>query len=1337
MYLFGFISNRLLKTSEEFKKLKKSEEFKKLIKTLLCVGIVHRMSKKDMNRLAHAINGNTKWCVECTLKRRSDGNLQAECRHHRHPTRMTENDGKKKDEVKGANKRILEKYTTSCKNGVECKKAGHHHEDPDDNDDEDKPKRISNGNHKSLSLVPRELKLSANGLIDWNCLLEMEHYHIKDGVFDLRHNALPTGEHHHRCTRCLRYVVRLSGAHKTPRSERPCYACLELDVPRWYVLKDRRSVIDVEPHDSDDDDEETVSPPPVPNVPAGPGAVVREIIPQTVVVQEPVIVTGPMLLGLRQADEPIVVPTVPVVDEVAASAPATCVPPAVAVPAVSIPPNVEADEREPEAAVIATPDETRTEIEVIPVVPEVAVAVASKKDVPMEVRSVDKNTWKGLAYILTALMFINPTNWSVLSCLFAFVNSGMFFVYGLIGYMFLIPYSIFRFFFHDKPYVVDKKRVIRCPTVPVTPSFYLAYFVAIQLILPIGLVWFSFDLFLWPGLCIALADALSEGYGNIIGYSLGMGLFQAENVVTLLYGLMMAWIYKSIMRGFTVTRMYVIVDCDEQPEATYRPKKQSFAKVEHVMDIKDVEVYETYTYGIATLALSFDFYVVKLKTGKMCGTLFFDETAPSGGKRKGRELESYLQGQFEKAGYIDWNREYMSDNRIIQTTIEVIMAWEMEGQREEVENPLSRYNLVLFGPSTHRPWWTVGHIHKFISVIALAALIFGFVYMAYQFIKFLFAIWVFIQATATFGGSCLGALHNATKFPGAEGSEIVEHPKGVFGFRVYDNIAGRYDQDTGDWVPMKTNLVGANKDLEIRLDSKNVDPRSIPRVMMGAFSPFFSPGFAMPKGDLKCWLTFWCGLIHRGAGKTPTPNQNVLDSKGAYADEILRALITPACEADIMDTEEALNQTSYTEKRKDQIREWESAAQEFDDSEGKCTAPFGKDEPKVSTGKHDRTIQGGHETLWAGGIFGSLGRFVKTMEHAIYPMIPCNIKQMKPVDQVRKILGLGPGTKTVNDFSSYEASFSREVQESAQFRAYDHYFQNTSYAEVVPKHARTMLGSRNTMKSKYGTAKISNLKCSGDFDTSFSNWFDNVVTLCHIFWVKFEVHWTDAMNWILCEGDDNITDDQGFELTNEDFAPYGLTAKVETGLDLVEAGFCQRFINHTGNLLGDPIRYFGKCQYIPIQYANAKMSKKLGMVKAKAMSTLAFTPDCPVISEHAWRVLELTQGIYVSHKMLAKAKKYNVEILSLTNFRKPVILEADRLAMSEVFGFTLEQQRIVTESLAKWNGGPFQLPVDWFPDNWVEFYDEYSTVEKESTLLGWGNDSFFDYFTGRLGEVTK
>jgi len=231
------------------------------------------------------------------------------------------------------------------------------------------------------------------------------------------------------------------------------------------------------------------------------------------------------------------------------------------------------------------------------------------------------------------------------------------------------------------------------------------------------------------------------------------------------------------------------------------------------------------------------------------------------------------------------------------------------------------------------------------------------------------------------------------------------------------------------------------------------------------------------------------------------------------------------------------------------------------------------------------------------------------------------------------------------------------------------------------------------------------------------------------------------MDWILCEGDDNITDDHGFELTNKDFAKYGMTAKVEgpgEGLymELEDAGFCQKHINPvTGTQFGNPISYLGKTLDIPIEYIDAKMSKKLGMMKAKSMSTLAAMQDAPVISEYAWRLLELTEGIYVSEKMRKKAAKWGVPILSFSNFRKPVIKHADRLAVSEVFGFTLTQQAEFTQALQDWRGGPLVLPLGWFPDVWAHYYDEYSTSERESDFQGWENPGFYEYFVGRLSEV--
>jgi len=923
------------------------------------------------------------------------------------------------------------------------------------------------------------------------------------------------------------------------------------------------------------------------------------------------------------------------------------------------------------------------------------------------------------------------------------------FVLFIIFYLMLIPYSVYGFLFSNKP-VVKSLLTFETKAEPVTPRPYLSYYIAIQLVLPVTVLWFGFDMLLWPTLCIMLSALLESAFGTVFGYASGMAVFQLENILCFIYLFFTAKLFGKLTTGFSCSRRYRIVDPDEQPGKGNRPKKASFGKVEYTMDIKDMVVTEVYSFSIDCLAISYDFFAVDLKERKICGTAFLDEAAVNTGRLTRNELKSSVQKSIEKAGYIEWDREYMAKHSVMRNTVEAIVAYNDSHDVEDVKNPLSKLNFILMGASHMRPWWTVGRVNQVICFFSMLSIGFGFIFMAIKFVAFVQTLFALAGSLLGLAGSFLGmsaALIKSVNFPPVavayDMNPETYPPVGSFGYRVYDDIAGRWDEDHDEWLPMKTNEVGDNKDLRIYQDIKVADPRTISRKVMGCFAPWTIPGICMPEVDGNCPLTFFLGLIHRGAGKTPTPDQAVLDSKKEYVVEILESMVPPASEDEVLDVEEALAGTSYTEARKETIRGWEDDAIEFDEAAVKTTASFGKKEKSKTPDKHGRTIHGAHEITWAGGIFGSLGRFVKTLEHVVYASIPANIKQMKPEEQNEKISNLGPGSKTANDFSSYEASFSREVQESAQFVAYDHYYQNTSYAESVPKHARTMLGGQNTLKTKFGNGSIKNLKCSGDFDTSFSNWFDNFCTICHIFMVKFQVHWTDCMDWILCEGDDNITDDHGFELTNLDFEKYGMTAKVEgpgEGLymELEDAGFCQKHINPiTGTQFGDPIRYLGKTVDIPIEYIDARMSKKLGMMKAKSMSTLATMQDAPVISEYAWRLLEFTEGIYVSEKMRKKAAKWGAPILSFSNFRKPVIKHADRLAVSEVFGFTLTQQAEFTQALLDWKGGPLVLPLGWFPDVWVRYYDEYATHEKESDYQGWGNPGFYDYFVGRLSQVTK
>jgi hypothetical protein len=337
------------------------------------------------------------------------------------------------------------------------------------------------------------------------------------------------------------------------------------------------------------------------------------------------------------------------------------------------------------------------------------------------------------------------------------------------------------------------------------------------------------------------------------------------------------------------------------------------------------------------------------------------------------------------------------------------------------------------------------------------------------------------------------------------------------------------------------------------------------------------------------------------------------------------------------------------------------------------------------------------EGTWKSGVFGSIGVYIRSIEQYLYNFPSC-IKHMKPAEQIKKIAELGPGSKTVSDYSSYEASFSREVQDSSQFNNYKHMTQLLSEGDDFFGHATWAYGTGHCITSKMFTAVVWNLKCSGDFDTSLSNYKDNSDDWLTVFSMVHGVHWSDAMDWILCEGDDNLSDDHGLEMKKEHFAKLGMTAKIETNLELETAGLCQKFINpQTLNLLGDPIRYLGKSVFIPACYAGSKQRKKLELARAKAMSTLATYPNAPVISEHAWKIYQSTQGISISKSAIERAKKYGQELSPKQVFSKPVISDEDRLLVSDQFDFTLEQQAQFLEFIAKWDPKTVRTPYELVP----------------------------------------
>jgi len=553
---------------------------------------------------------------------------------------------------------------------------------------------------------------------------------------------------------------------------------------------------------------------------------------------------------------------------------------------------------------------------------------------------------------------------------------------------------------------------------------------------------------------------------------------------------------------------------------------------------------------------------------------------------------------------------------------------------------------------------------------------------------------------------------------------------GVFGYRVDDAV----------FRNVTMNDIGRSpwNDKALKVEKVQAVPTADRRVM-ATFSPFAVSGVAMPVSDRGHAITTLAGLAHRGAGSTPKPNPKHMAVKRRIVDEICEAHFPPLNDSDLLPFEQLLSGLSYNQTRIDTIRQMhEDRPGDFYQPEDRHkhgvsahrpTGYFNKEEPYGSF-KFPRGIHAMGAELLKADVWGNMGRFIYAVQEVVYS-IPPQIKHLTPQGVAERLMALGPGSKTVSDYSSYEASFTRDVQESAQFRLYDHMASGLSQGSALMEHIRWALGKTHRAKNKFFTVTLKNLKCSGDFDTALSNWFDNVATWAAVLDIRHGIHWSDSINWFLCEGDDNITDDHGLEVNASDFANLGMKAKVESHLDPGEAGFCQKYVTEAGTLVGDVILFLGKRNYLPTKYHNASRACKMSLARVTAMSILSALPNAPGISEWAWKVLELTDGVVVRASHLYEAsirygqnvwKNYEAghrlrgaglaeRLIAPVTFSKPQIMYEDRVAVSEVFGFSLEQQLDLTIALDRWVGGRLFLPLSWFPAAWVDFYDSYNTID--------------------------
>lgn len=203
------------------------------------------------------------------------------------------------------------------------------------------------------------------------------------------------------------------------------------------------------------------------------------------------------------------------------------------------------------------------------------------------------------------------------------------------------------------------------------------------------------------------------------------------------------------------------------------------------------------------------------------------------------------------------------------------------------------------------------------------------------------------------------------------------------------------------------------------------------------------------------------------------------------------------------------------------------------------------------------------------------------------------------------------------DFSSFEKHFRRLIMQTIEFELYR--FMLPALTDEDINFLLGVLGGRNDLHFRLGRATIQARRLSGEMFTSLGNGFTNLMLVLFLAERK-GLHANGVV-----EGDDGLFALDG-ELKVEDWAELGFTVKeIHYYDDPGKAHFCGMIFSDSQEIIRDPVRFFQKFGWT---HSNIHAGDKImrGLLRAKALSVLYETPQCPIVAAAAWRALEVTRG---------------------------------------------------------------------------------------------------------------
>lgn len=259
------------------------------------------------------------------------------------------------------------------------------------------------------------------------------------------------------------------------------------------------------------------------------------------------------------------------------------------------------------------------------------------------------------------------------------------------------------------------------------------------------------------------------------------------------------------------------------------------------------------------------------------------------------------------------------------------------------------------------------------------------------------------------------------------------------------------------------------------------------------------------------------------------------------------------------------------------------------------------------------------------------GPFFSKIEEIIYAQ-PEFIKHVPVKDRgtyIDNFLKSEGATYIATDYSKFECHFDALRMENCEFVLYRHILGENARGIIALEIMKEVLQGDNQIFARWFSGTITARRMSGEMNTSLGNGFSNLMMMLETC-VRVGNDFREMRGVV--EGDDGLFRflDGMVVPQSADFRAAGCDIKLDCYERISDASFCGLLYDETDKMvISDPYKIMCTIGLLSKEYAMARESKKLALLKCKAMSVLHQYPACPVVASMARYILRCTKRIDV------------------------------------------------------------------------------------------------------------